>query len=209
MSEEKADILYLLARAIDAKCRLDDHYQMFCCLENLLQQGTEEIVIQQILWSESSDPDGDELSFEWKFPDGSTAVGPIAVHQFTNSGSWIVTLFVSDGLLSDSTSKTINISSGVGIQSSAIPSDYSLSPAFPNPFNPVTSFSYSLPSTSAVWIQVTDIQGKVIKVLEGGSEYPAGTYTVRFNADGLSSGVYIVRMMANDFVQSREIVLLK
>jgi len=57
MKNRDTEIQYLLALAIDAKCRLDDNFQMFCCLEKLLQQGIGKKVVHQILWMESNDPE--------------------------------------------------------------------------------------------------------------------------------------------------------
>ncbi len=64
--------------------------------------------------SASSDPDGDALSFAWDFGDGSSATGATAEHCYAASGSYDLSLEVSDGTLDDSASETVTVSSGGG-----------------------------------------------------------------------------------------------
>jgi hypothetical protein len=79
---------------------------------------------------------------------------------------------------------------------------------FPNPFNPSTTISYSVPKNSFVTIKVYDILGKEITTLVNG-EKSAGNYSLQFNGNGLSSGIYFYRMQAGSFVQTKKLLLLK
>jgi len=88
-------------------------------------------------------------------------------------------------------------------------SGYSLKPAYPNPFNPQTTISFDIPKSSSVSISVMDLLGRKVETLVQGKTMPAGGHSVRFDAEGLNSGTYIVRMQAGDFVQVRSLVLLK
>jgi surface protein len=159
--------------------------------------------------SASTDPNGDALTYAWSFGDGSAGSGITTVHNYITSGSFDVVLTVSDGILTDSETQTITVASGVDVDSAEVPSTFELGQAYPNPFNPVTTITYSIPMASDVRITVTDLQGKVVKELRNGSSVNAGKHEVRFNAAGLASGVYLIRMEAGDFVATQQVVLLK
>ncbi len=90
----------------------------------------------------------------------------------------------------------------------AVPSAYVLYPAFPDPFNPATTFLYSLPIDSRINITIYDVIGRQITRLVDGFQH-RGEYSVRFEPRGLSSGVYFVRMVAGQFVQTNKIVYAK
>lgn len=90
----------------------------------------------------------------------------------------------------------------------AIPTKYELYQNYPNPFNPTTVIKYQLPKSGLVKIAVYDILGAEIMKLVN-EEKPAGFYEVKFDAGRLASGVYIYRIQATDFVQSRKMLLLK
>jgi hypothetical protein len=86
--------------------------------------------------------------------------------------------------------------------------DYTLNQNFPNPFNPVTSISYQIPTKSNVILKVYDIVGKEVATLV--NEFKeAGSYILRFDGSGLASGFYFFKLQANDFVEIRKMVLMK
>ena len=85
---------------------------------------------------------------------------------------------------------------------------FSLKQNYPNPFNPKTVIHYALPENSPVNIELFDMCGKRIKVLVD-AQKPAGYYTVQFNAGSLASGVYLYRIQAGSFVQTRKMLLMK
>jgi len=88
------------------------------------------------------------------------------------------------------------------------PTEYFLSQNYPNPFNPATKINYALPSAAMVELKVYNVLGQLITTLVN-EENPAGVYEVDFNATDLPSGVYIYKIQAGDFVQSRKMLLLK
>ncbi|TKJ40447.1 hypothetical protein CEE37_09030 [candidate division LCP-89 bacterium B3_LCP] len=90
----------------------------------------------------------------------------------------------------------------------AMPKEFSLSSAFPNPFNPVTTIGFSLPEASEVKLTVYDISGRMVAELaEGWRE--EGTHEAVFDGTGLSSGVYIYRISAGEFNALHKMVLMK
>ena len=88
------------------------------------------------------------------------------------------------------------------------PKEFSLSNAFPNPFNPSTLISYTVPVNSHLRITVYDINGKEIANLANSMHEP-GFYEVTFNAATLSSGTYFCIMKSGEFVVTRKLVVVK
>jgi hypothetical protein len=88
-----------------------------------------------------------------------------------------------------------------------LPTEYGLSQNYPNPFNPSTTIQYQIPKASSVELKVYNVLGEVIATLVSGEKAP-GYYQVRWQAN-VPSGMYIYRLRAGDFVQSRKLILLK
>ncbi|MDR3627381.1 MAG: T9SS type A sorting domain-containing protein, partial [Ignavibacteriaceae bacterium] len=79
---------------------------------------------------------------------------------------------------------------------------------FPNPFNPSTNISFSIPSRAFVSLKVFDIRGREIATLIN-EDLPAGLYTKEWNANSFSSGVYFYRIKAGNFIATKKLVLVK
>jgi len=97
---------------------------------------------------------------------------------------------------------------GITGESGTIPKDFTLSQNFPNPFNPSTVIKYQLPKESFVTIKIYDLLGRDVKTLVK-EEKSTGSYSVKFNSANLPSGIYLYRLQAGDFVQTRKMILLK
>jgi photosystem II stability/assembly factor-like uncharacterized protein len=90
----------------------------------------------------------------------------------------------------------------------AVPTEFSLNQNYPNPFNPMTIISYTLPAETKVHLTVYDAIGREIIVLVNKEQLP-GTYSVRFQADALSNGVYYYRISAGEFTGTKKMILIK
>jgi hypothetical protein len=90
-----------------------------------------------------------------------------------------------------------------------VPQTFALKPNYPNPFNPSTTLNFSLPEKRRITLKVFNDLGQLVKVLLDNQDMSPGTHYVTFDADGLSSGMYLVRLEAGDKVLSQRIVLLK
>ncbi|MBI4534983.1 MAG: T9SS type A sorting domain-containing protein, partial [Ignavibacteriae bacterium] len=88
------------------------------------------------------------------------------------------------------------------------PGGYKLFQNYPNPFNPKTSFQFSVPSLEFVSLRVYDVLGREVATLVNEVKQP-GTYELTWNAEGLSSGVYLYRLQAGSLVQTKKLVLLR
>jgi len=81
--------------------------------------------------------------------------------------------------------------------------------AYPNPFNPSTQLSFTLPHAATVRLSVFDLQGKEVAKLVNGTFKEAGSHQVQFDAGNLPSGVYFYRIVVGNFVATKRIQLLK
>ena len=93
------------------------------------------------------------------------------------------------------------------------PNDYALYSAYPNPFNPTTTLRYDLPEDAQVRIMVYDLMGRSVKTLVN-NQQTAGFKSVIWDATNdlgqpVSAGMYLYRISAGDFRQTKKIVLLK
>ncbi len=90
----------------------------------------------------------------------------------------------------------------------SLPTAFELEQNYPNPFNPTTAVSYHVPTVSDVRLIVYDLLGREVAVLVN-EKKAAGSYKVHFDASELASGMYLCRLEADDFVQTRKLLLLK
>lgn len=97
---------------------------------------------------------------------------------------------------------------GLGNGTEGAVEQFSLEQNYPNPFNPSTSIRYTVPNTSIVNITVYNIVGQEITQLVNEFKQ-TGEHEITFNADELSSGIYLVRMQAGEYVSMIKMTLLK
>ncbi len=90
----------------------------------------------------------------------------------------------------------------------ALPETYALASNYPNPFNPSTEIRFTLPEASAVSLVVYDVMGREVERLLD-KTLGAGYHEARWDATGLPSGVYLYRIEAGSFAQTRHMTLLK
>ena len=89
-----------------------------------------------------------------------------------------------------------------------LPGRFALEQNYPNPFNPSTTFSFALPTSEHVRLEVMDISGRRVAVIVD-RRMAAGRHAVVWSATGLPSGTYVYRLRAGEFLHVRAFVLLK
>ena len=89
-----------------------------------------------------------------------------------------------------------------------IPAHVTLHSAYPNPFNPVTNISFSLPSKMEVELNILDIQGRIVENVIS-SSFNQGLNSISINGKNLSSGLYFIQLIANQDIKYTKVLLLK
>jgi len=89
-----------------------------------------------------------------------------------------------------------------------IPNSFELSTAYPNPFNPTTTLSFAMPVDSKVILSIYNLQGREVSTLID-ANMDAGYHSVVWDANSYVSGVYFVKMVAGEFVNTQKLMLIK
>ncbi len=118
---------------------------------------------------------------------------PVSGSDFTSSGSaWVAAPGFEEGG-----------------QSAAQPDEFVLHQAWPNPFNARTQIAFDLPESNRITVQVFDVLGRHVTVLQDG-QLRAGQHSLSFNGAGLSSGLYFIRVDAGKYgSRIQKVTLLK
>jgi hypothetical protein len=89
-----------------------------------------------------------------------------------------------------------------------IAESYNLEQNYPNPFNPSTTINFSVPSSEFVTLKVFDVIGNELATLVN-EEKSTGSYEVKFDAKGLSSGIYFYKLTAGNFIETKKMILIR
>lgn len=89
-----------------------------------------------------------------------------------------------------------------------VPVSFALHQNYPNPFNPVTTIEYQIPTACKVSLMVYDLLGNCITELSSGYK-EAGRYQVKFDAIKYAAGVYIYKLSAGSYTESKKLIVLK
>ncbi len=192
------------------------------------------VVLNQTIWNTTLRWDGNDVHM---FPGGFDGVISVPLGDATGSGGGIggadgvpagtilakcdvAEMLVYNVALSDPVRRNVEIylatkyglpSTTTGVvenQKGNLPERFVLEQNYPNPFNPSTTIRYGLPQKSAVQLTIFNTLGQQVATIVQG-EQEAGNHEVRFDASGLSSGVYFYRLSAGQFVQTRKLLLLR
>ena len=96
----------------------------------------------------------------------------------------------------------------VTVDAHDVPVAFNLGQNVPNPFNPTTTISFSMPETGAASLKVFDVAGRTVATLIDGA-VERGQHTVTFDAGNLTSGVYFYTLETNGSVETKKMILMK
>jgi hypothetical protein len=94
------------------------------------------------------------------------------------------------------------------VKDETIPVSFKLEQNFPNPFNPSTTIRFAVPEKKLVQIRLYTVIGEEVLLLVN-EEKEQGWYEIKLNMNSFSSGVYIYRMNAGNYVNTRKMILIK
>ena len=98
-------------------------------------------------------------------------------------------------------------------ESEGIPTEFALHENYPNPFNPTTTLRFDLPEVSSITLTIYNMLGQKVRTFNM-NDTPAGFHSIKWNAindygDPVGAGVYLYQLRANQYLETRKMVLLK
>lgn len=136
------------------------------------------------------------------------------------SSSMTLTFTAGEALAGNFSSASVSVSGGFSNGSDLVftsnekpvtdlPDSFRLMQNYPNPFNPSTNISFDLPKSADIKVEVFNSIGVKVAVLAEGRK-PAGSYTLRFNASSIASGMYFYRFTADgNVIATQKMLLIK
>jgi hypothetical protein len=137
-----------------------------------------------------------------------TAYVPADPFAYNTVHYWRVRAMNAGGWGEWSETRSFTTATGVATESDDLPVEFSLGQNYPNPFNPSTRIEYALPKSAQVRITIFDALGRPVAELVN-QQRSAGYHTAVWDGAGFVSGIYFYRIDAGDFVESRQMTLLK
>jgi len=137
------------------------------------------------------------------WPDWSDLTAPVKVEIDNNN----------DGSVDDTIYVNAEPTDAPDPQGNVLPHEFVLGQNYPNPFNPVTTIEYRVPSRAQVSIEILNVLGQNIRTLVNETK-SAGSYRIEWNGTDdegrpVSTGAYLYRLTAGEFVQTRKMLLVK
>lgn len=173
-------------------------------------------------WHKSIDPNSDTLLYDLNITsnnldtsfinisDTSYLISNTGIFDYNHSYQWTVS--ASDNQYSTSCSNpyTFKIVNSLYLKNNTekIPNQFVLYQNYPNPFNPRTNIQFSIPKTEIVTLKIYNLLGQEVATLVSNKLNP-GNYTYTWDASGFASGVYLYKIEAGSFVESKKLLLLK
>ena len=154
---------------------------------------------------EITDPDIAEITIE-----AITTVDPnhqltFVYHEFDAEGTRTINTITNNsdkGEIVEFESVTIPIAT------KEIPDNYALMQNYPNPFNPATDIAFALPKAAHVKLSIYNVLGQEVTILQD-DMMEAGQHVINWDARDRASGIYFYRISADDFSETKKMMLLK
>jgi D-alanyl-D-alanine carboxypeptidase len=141
-------------------------------------------------------------------PDDSISIA-VLLNERRYAGTFDVQYRNAFSVLSALLAIIIDYVSVIGNENTVKPLNYMLNQNYPNPFNPSTTIEFDLPKTSKVSLKIFNILGEEVATLVS-DRLSAGSYSYEWShTGGIASGVYLYRLQAGDYVETRKMILMR
>jgi len=158
-------------------------------------------------------------SYFWDFGDGTTSNLQYPSHTYSGSGPYVLCLTITDNASCTATycDSLYAGRGGSGINLNVVPgtvtsiNEIELIQSlenYPNPFNSLTTVSYTLSMDARVELLVVNLLGEKVALLESNTKQ-AGNHKIDFNADGIAEGMYLLQLKVDNKVSTKKIVISK
>jgi surface protein len=196
-----------------------DDEPVFSGLPNSVELKTGETISFDI-WDYVEDPNTADEDLGFRFGTNPNGVGSLTFNDQTGvltltapaeADTFRVDVYaMNTENISGSGSFVVEAKVAVSIEEPGqIPAVISLMQNYPNPFNPSTVISFELSEPTEVRLEIFDMIGRKIATLINNEARRPGRYTVQFDASNLTSGTYMYRLSAGQFVKTRKMMLIK
>jgi len=145
-----------------------------------------------------------DWGYTWVPQQSGTADILWEVTFINDNEGWIAGGMIYSGIILHTTNGGVI----TGVDENEIVRQFELLQNYPNPFNPTTRIQYQIPELGSVTLKIFDVLGNEVATLVD-EEKPDGTYETEFSAEGLSSGIYLYRLQAGSFVETKKMILLR
>ena len=155
-------------------------------------------------WHEIAIGEIDDGVFPWTTPDITCSTCRVKVNAFYTSGDSAVDISDADFSIGEV---------GVEDEEPQVPRVFALNQNYPNPLDPQATISYSLPKSCKVSLKIYNIKGQLVETIVDDFQQP-GYYSVVWNGkndnnESVYSGIYLYRIRAGDFMDTKKCVILK
>jgi photosystem II stability/assembly factor-like uncharacterized protein len=144
-----------------------------------------------------------DYGFSWSSE--NVIAGQLFAIDFVTLGTTVIGYVAGTG---GSIARYVGTATSVHDDVRGVPSEFALEHNYPNPFNPSTTLRYELSVLSSVDLRVFDVLGREVAVLVNEEKTP-GHYSVTWDADGMSSGIYFYQLRAGGNVFTKKMILLR
>jgi flagellar hook assembly protein FlgD len=150
----------------------------------------------------------ESTNYDYSYADSIISIVQWSFQKGTSSADGLTDVAILPGASHRNEAKiTVKRDEGV------LPKEFQLNQNYPNPFNPTTIITFALPKNASVSVKVYDMLGREVKTLLS-DEMSAGIHAVEWRGDDnggtrASSGTYLYRITADDFVSTKKMILMK